>query len=343
MRMRAFLISVAGVLLAGAGAAQQVPPQMPPDTRAPAHRAQPPSATPQGDAAPQQPQTQPRPAMPVAAPSPNTGTSAAAPGRGGRAPSASSATPPAQSGARKVARRGKKKPSPIPEPPQQAIVTPPPVPQTLQQMPPTAPRVSYQNGTMSVDAANSRLGDVLQAIRQATGAAMDVPPQAGEQRIVFRYGPATPRDVVTALLNGSGYNYVIVGSSTNPGAVERVIVNQANGATGGVPGGMPVANAPAPVTPVIGSPAEDNDNEADQPPRGVNPAQLPPTRAPQQPPAPTPFPGVQPAPATPNPTPGAVPDRNPPEGQQVKSPEQLLEELKRMQQQQQQQQQKPPK
>ncbi len=307
---------------------------MPPDMPAPAHpvaapKAQP--ALPQSDAA--------RP------PAPATNQPAqAVPGRGDRAPSPPMMTAPGTGKARTSARKHRKKqPAAVP----QAIMTPPPAqpppPPTPGQMPPVAPRVGYRNGLMTVTAENSRLGDILQAIRQLTGATMDVPPQANEERVVFRYGPASPRDVVTALLNGSRYNYVIVGSPANPGAVQRLMMSGQRGDGGAFAGNMPQPGSP--MTPIAGSPPRPSEDaeapDTDEPPQPQ--PRIVPTPAPGQSaqpvPQPAPFPGMQPAAPVVQPT----PDRNPPEGQQpqVKTPEQLLEELKRMQQQQQQQ--KPPK
>jgi hypothetical protein len=103
---------------------------------------------------------------------------------------------------------------------QPAIEVPPP---TLAQMPATPPQVSYQNGQLTISAENSTLGDILKAVRTQTGATIDIPGNPSE-RVVGHFGPAPARDVLTALLNGSHFNYLLLGSASNPTALDRVIL-----------------------------------------------------------------------------------------------------------------------
>jgi hypothetical protein len=83
--------------------------------------------------------------------------------------------------------------------------------------------VSYVDGKLTVVAKNSTLGDVLRAIAAKTGASIDIPESANE-RVVSQLGPAPARDVMASLLNGSHYNYVMVGTETNPNSVAHVIL-----------------------------------------------------------------------------------------------------------------------
>jgi len=64
---------------------------------------------------------------------------------------------------------------------------------------------------------------VLRAIANKTGAAIDVPDNANE-RVVSQLGPAPARDVMASLLNGSHFNYVMVGSENDPNSVVRVVL-----------------------------------------------------------------------------------------------------------------------
>jgi len=82
-------------------------------------------------------------------------------------------------------------------------------------MPAVPPKVSFSNGMLTIVAQNSTLGDILRAVRTQTGAAVEIPPNATE-RVVIHLGPGAPRDVLAALLNGSHFNYVMLGSPTNP-------------------------------------------------------------------------------------------------------------------------------
>jgi hypothetical protein len=92
-----------------------------------------------------------------------------------------------------------------------------------------------------VSAKNSTLGDILRAISAKTGASIDIPEGANE-RVVSQLGPAPPRDVMTALLNGSHFNYVMVGTETNPDAVAHVILTSKTDRPEGSAGGATVAS-----------------------------------------------------------------------------------------------------
>jgi hypothetical protein len=202
------------------------------------------------------------------------------------------------------------RPAPPPPPP------PPLPPPTLEQLPAVPPRVSFSNGLLTIVAENSTLSDILRAVRTQTGAAVEIPSNANE-RVVTHLGPGVPRDVLASLLNGSHFNYVMLGSPTNPNKVDRIILTSKSG---GVPGGVPDAgSAPMPLgqNNSAGAPMEDPDN---QPAMDISEQ---PTED-----------GAE------NSANGEEGQQPPPNGQpQVKTPEQLLRELQQQQLQQQQQQQ----
>ncbi len=111
-----------------------------------------------------------------------------------------------------------------------------PVPQTLEQMPAVPPQVTYQGGQLTVVAPNSTLGDILKAVHAQTGAQIDFPGN-GAERVVGHFGPGPARDVLSSLLNGSHFNYVLLGSEANQQELDRVIL-------------MAKSSAPADSTPV---------------------------------------------------------------------------------------------
>jgi hypothetical protein len=121
------------------------------------------------------------------------------------------------------------------------------LPLTPEQRPAAAPLVTYIDGKLSVTAKNSTLGDILRAISAKTGASIDIPAGANE-RVVSQLGPAPPRDVMTALLNGSHFNYVMVGTEANPNAVVHVILtsktDRPEGSAGGGGGASAAMNRP---------------------------------------------------------------------------------------------------
>jgi hypothetical protein len=222
-------------------------------------------------------------------------------------------------------------PTPAPAPP-----APPP---TLEQMPAQPPQVSYLNGQLTIISRNSTLADILHSVARITGAAIDLPPGAGFERVAGRMGPGPARNVLAELLNGSRYDYVMVASTTNPGGLRHVILTP-KAAGGEGPSSPPVATyqPPQPEPQVMS-------NEQEMPPdAGADESEIPPEQTPaddqagQQPPQAPPGEAYPQAYTPGTPQPGTVP----PGAQQpagVKTPEQLLQELQRMQQLQQQQQQ----
>ena len=135
-------------------------------------------------------------------------------------------------------RKAKKPKQPLP--PLQSGPTGRPVPQVpLDSIKPVAPQVSFQNGQLTIVAPNSSLGDILRAVRQETGAEIDIPADAHD-RVVTRLGPGPARDVIADLLNGSRFNYVLVGSPQDVSALTRVVLVARSGPENAAP------NNPAP-------------------------------------------------------------------------------------------------
>jgi hypothetical protein len=96
--------------------------------------------------------------------------------------------------------------------------------ETLAPSAPNRPSVTYTNGKLTVTASNTSLAEVLRAISAQTGTVIDFPAGSAADRIVVREGPGTIRHVLTNLLNGSGFNYVILASPNAPDELTRVIL-----------------------------------------------------------------------------------------------------------------------
>jgi hypothetical protein len=128
----------------------------------------------------------------------------------------------------------------------------------MDQIPASPAKVSYQGGLLAISAQNSTLGEILRDVRKLTGASIDVPPGSGaNERVVTHLGPGAPRDVLAGLLNGSSFNYVMLGSNSDPTAVTSVILmpkpsspgdvqTAANVGYQGNPGAMPPNGFPPP-------------------------------------------------------------------------------------------------
>ena len=107
-------------------------------------------------------------------------------------------------------------------PPLPSGPTGPVLPMPLDSIAPVAPQVSYQNGQLTIVAPNSTLGDILRAVRKQTGAEIEIP--EARERVVTHLGPGPARDVVAELLNGSRFNYVLLGSPADATLLTRVVL-----------------------------------------------------------------------------------------------------------------------
>jgi len=205
------------------------------------------------------------------------------------------------------------KPSPVPEP-QSA-----PAPLTPEQMPPVPPQVTFNNGLLTIVATNSTLADILHAVSVRTGASVDAPAQLTGERVAARIGPGTPREVLSDLLRGPRFDYILLGSDDgNPNAVRSIILTPNRSSPSASPAVAQVQPRPRPAPPA----QEEEDDAEDQPePAPPQPANQFPSRRPfpQQPPGQI---GRQP---------GGSGEGGPPP--QVKTQEQLLEDLRNLQQQ----------
>lgn len=95
----------------------------------------------------------------------------------------------------------------------------------MDQIPPTPARVSFQGGLLAISAQNSTLGEILREVRKLTGASIEIPPGSGaNERVIVNLGPGAPRDVLVRLLNGSSFDYVMLGSNSDPAAVSSVML-----------------------------------------------------------------------------------------------------------------------
>ena len=69
--------------------------------------------------------------------------------------------------------------------------------------------VVWDSHGLRIDAANSSLQQILKDVSTATGAKVDG--LANDERIFGAYGPGQARDVLSQLLQGSGYNVIMIG------------------------------------------------------------------------------------------------------------------------------------
>ena len=192
-------------------------------------------------------------------------------------------------------------PAPSPQPAQA------PVTQSPSPLPPGRARIEFSNGLLTVHADNSSLNQILREISRLTG--MTITGGVNDERVFGAYGPDDTGAILATLLGGTGSNMVLLENSSNSPR-ELVLTPRQGGPT-----------PPSPSTYRDPEPAY-------QPPPLPVPAQ-------QAPPQPQPVQiGNQapPAPAQNQATPdSSTTQEQSPNG--VKTPQQIYEELMKMQQQ----------
>jgi hypothetical protein len=109
--------------------------------------------------------------------------------------------------------------------------------------PPPVVNVSFQNGTMSVTAERTNLAAVLTEIRKQTNAEIAIPAGAEQEPVIAKLGPGPVRDVVAALLNGSNYNFIIVGTDSS---LVRLLLSPKGSGAPYAPPPAPAAYNPTP-------------------------------------------------------------------------------------------------
>jgi outer membrane biosynthesis protein TonB len=181
-------------------------------------------------------------------------------------------------------------------------------PYGLALQPANPPKISYAGGQLTVTADNSALPDILSSVVRVTGAQLEGSRPPESERVFGQFGPGSPRDVLNSLLVGSHFDYILVGALDDPGKVRQVMLT---------PHGSSMQSAAASAS---NQPQEEPTPAPEEEENVVNVQPEPPPPPAQVNTSPEPAPGQQ----------------------QVKTPEQLLQELQRLRQQQQQQQQENP-
>jgi len=106
--------------------------------------------------------------------------------------------------------------------------------------------VTWDSRGLRIEAANSSLEQILSDVAAATGAKVEG--LAADQRVFGAYGPGPARDVLSRLLQGSGYNVMMIGDQ-GQGTPRKIVLTS------------PHAGSSSPA--VGSSSANDNDNDDD--------------------------------------------------------------------------------
>ena len=110
---------------------------------------------------------------------------------------------------------------------------------------PAAPRlqVTVRGNLLSIHTEGATLSEVLYEVHRKTGADIAIPSGAERERVVVRLGPAPGKEVISSLLNGSRFNYILVGSDRDPGGFSNLMLSLKTGSGGS---GMFAQAAPQP-------------------------------------------------------------------------------------------------
>jgi hypothetical protein len=166
--------------------------------------------------------------------------------------------------------------------PSAAQVTPatPPAPEWPINDRPVPAIVTWNREDLRIDAANSSLQQILTDVATATGSTVEG--LTKDERIFGNFGPAAARDVLAQLLQGSGYNIVMVGDQ-GWGVPRELILSARN--TNKAPQGMTHPSADDNEDDSADYPQYDPQPQTPQPPVPVRPGFPPdgssPMRAPQ--------------------------------------------------------------
>jgi hypothetical protein len=110
------------------------------------------------------------------------------------------------------------------EPAPEAIAAPPPAsppPILPANQPPNRARVRWNSRGLEIEASNSSLDQILHQVAAETGAKLEGFTQ--DQRVFGSYGPGPGVDVLSKLLDGSGYNVLIIGRRDTDAPLEIVL------------------------------------------------------------------------------------------------------------------------
>ncbi|MBV8673794.1 MAG: hypothetical protein JOZ33_10200 [Acidobacteriaceae bacterium] len=135
----------------------------------------------------------------------------------------------------------------------------------------TPPIAQVTDGKLTIRANGQEFASVLESVRSATGFTVEMPPGVNSEPVFLNVGPTSTAEALMALLDGTNYNYIIVGSERDPRAVKRLILtDRSSNGTGTLVAssqGAPVPSQPA----LYGAVQPDSDSDAEPP----SPAPMP--------------------------------------------------------------------
>ena len=243
------------------------------------------------------------PATPATTPASQTTTPAAPAAHHHKKPSAAKPAPQSATAPPSVAQSAPV-PAPCPLVAPAPALTPetPCIPNWPANHKPAEASVVWDSHGLFIQASNSSLDQILNEISLKTGAKVEG--MGADERVFGTYGPGPARDVLADLLDGSGYNVLLVGD-LGQGTPRRIVLS-------GRPAGPPPSGQSTPSV-----------NEADQ-----EPTEAPPT-GPSSPPE---IPGSLPLPPVPARSPQTMMQQRQEQMQQMEQQQEEQQQQRRQQQ-----------
>jgi hypothetical protein len=124
----------------------------------------------------------------------------------------------------------KQEPPPVAETP-----PPPPMPDWPVNDKPSPASVVWDATGLRINASNSSLQQILAEVSTETGTKVEG--MGADQRVYGVYGPGQARDVLSQLLQGSGYNVLLAGD-IGRGAPRQIVLSPRQNGTGGAQSAM---------------------------------------------------------------------------------------------------------
>jgi hypothetical protein len=134
--------------------------------------------------------------------------------------------------------------------------------------------VRFQNGKLSIWSNKATLAEVLFEVHKRTGAEIGIPAGAEQEQVVTNISAAPPREAMATLLNGSRFNFIMVGASGDS-SLRSVILSPREGGAPMISTYTPPGSVMAQAPPEAASDQPEQDATQDAPQQPAEGAEEP--------------------------------------------------------------------
>lgn len=104
--------------------------------------------------------------------------------------------------------------------------------------------ITLADGKLAVKADNSSLNEIVDELGKSGG--ISISGLSKDQRVFGQYGPGDPRQILSELLEGAGYNVMMLGV-TQKGTPRELVLSERGAAPPSSPQSFPQETAPQPL------------------------------------------------------------------------------------------------